>query len=400
MRPLRPYTTCRDALQHLGLPELGRPVHMKLRAKGQDGRKNGGDETRLSKRDKPAKVVTTKDQYKGGQIMLVDVPAAKAPFVPNGGDVSMMSRPDEPARVVLGHETAKGGQILIAPPSDGHPPARIDGLSPTIRSGGSGHSAPNVVMAVPEPRDRHPTSDPGAPARTLHAEGGREGRRESVLAWPWDRPSTTIQGDERLGVPGHHDPKIGNSQHKGANAVILSERAAAILQNFPDGECTGHRMADDDGIGLVKDDVRPGTRCPTCGEIRRWHFAGDTKAVRWGQIGQAMCPKLGEVVGLAIVEQMRAVQKDETKRKNGLRPSGDDGEALGAQAAVVEGRPPQERRQSRQQDPELRGDDEEAPRSAPHGDQPAAQTVRDLPADVRSRPAPQEAGQGVRDEVP
>ena len=53
------------------------------------------------------------------------------------------------------------------------------------------------------------------------------------------------------------------------DAVLLSERAAAILQGFPES----------------------------------WVFCGNTKTARWAQIGQAMPPALAEAVARAIVEQ-------------------------------------------------------------------------------------------------
>lgn len=87
------------------------------------------------------------------------------------------------------------------------------------------------------------------------------------LPWPWDRPSTTVMGDERLSVPGHHDPNVPNSIHKGPNAIILSELAAAILQGFP----------------------------------KKWKFTGKTKKARWSQIGMAMPPPLARAVATSIV---------------------------------------------------------------------------------------------------
>lgn len=51
------------------------------------------------------------------------------------------------------------------------------------------------------------------------------------------------------------------------NAVILSEKAAAILQGFP----------------------------------RRWKFTGKTKKTRWSQIGMAMPPPLARAVATSIV---------------------------------------------------------------------------------------------------
>lgn len=240
---LKPYVTCRDALQHLPLEQLGRPVHLRMRS-SRDGA--GADETRLSSTDAPAKVVVSKD-------------------------------------------TRKGGQILSAPRS-GHPAASPDAPSPTVRSGGDGHSAPNLVLNV-----RHPPSPIDEPAYTIAARDRCQGattlavrepdpnrppaapddvhraitgaRDQALLAWPWDRPST-------LPPPGHKDEnwqtKDGGRARSTPNAIVLSEQAAAILQGFPPG----------------------------------WLFAGATKKVRWSQIGQAMPPGLAEAVARAVAEQM------------------------------------------------------------------------------------------------
>jgi DNA (cytosine-5)-methyltransferase 1 len=87
--------------------------------------------------------------------------------------------------------------------------------------------------------------------------------------WPWTRPAMRIQRDDRIAPAGHH----GESQ---PDAVILSERAAAILQGFPD----------------------------------TWVFSGTTKRVRWSQLGQAMPPPLAEAVARAVVSQDRATGED------------------------------------------------------------------------------------------
>ncbi len=65
--------------------------------------------------------------------------------------------------------------------------------------------------------------------------------------------------------PGHHD----GSNLSAPGAVLLSERAAAVLQGFPES----------------------------------WTFAGATKRARWSQLGQAMPPPLAEAVARAVVEQ-------------------------------------------------------------------------------------------------
>jgi site-specific DNA-cytosine methylase len=214
---LAPWVTCRQALQHLPLEELGRPVRMKIRDAGEDGRKNGGDRSRCSK-------------------------------------------PDETARTVVAKADRKGGQILI--PSARHPTALMDGLSPTIRGGGNGHSAPQVVLAndrhppaspaspaptigskdrgqssvlfvgervlsdrdrsatrdepsptitaaargnqrldVMEPGSNHPITRPDEPSFVIKTNGGRAAQASTMMEWPWDRPCTTVQRDERIAPP-------------------------------------------------------------------------------------------------------------------------------------------------------------------------------------------------------
>lgn len=91
---------------------------------------------------------------------------------------------------------------------------------------------------------------------------------DKVLAWPWDRPSTTVQTDERIAPPGHHDESFATRSL--TNAVVISEEAGALLQGFPPG----------------------------------WKFVGKTKKSRWSQIGQAMPPPLAHAVALSVRKQM------------------------------------------------------------------------------------------------
>ncbi len=304
---LLPYVTCRRALEHLPLEELGRPVNMRLRERGEDGRKNGGDDTRCSSPEESARTVTARQHHKGGQILLGN----------HRHPTAEMGAPAPTVRTKA-NAGAQGANVLAAPRShDRHPESTLDQPGLTIKTNGGRNSRGGTSLLVDGVAQLERTKGPSRGARgTTFATGenpapavlGNEIGNGTTLEWPWDRPSTTIQGDERMGTPGHHDPKVGNSQHNGPNAVILSERAAAILQGFPDGECTGHEGPEEPGI--IADGVRPGEKCGFCGETRRWHFAGATKSARWSMIGQAMPPAFGEAVGRAIKEQMDAVQKN------------------------------------------------------------------------------------------
>jgi len=75
------------------------------------------------------------------------------------------------------------------------------------------------------PRRDHPPSEP-APTIT----GGDTGIVR--LSWVHERPSTTVQGDPRIGRPGHKDRDKGESQFA-VDSVRISVEEAAIIQSFP-----------------------------------------------------------------------------------------------------------------------------------------------------------------------
>lgn len=117
----------------------------------------------------------------------------------------------------------------------------------------------------------HPLSKPDEPGRTVTA---RDNRASTCVApWPWDRPSTTVTSRDVVPPPGHH-PESGSILSQ-PGAIKLSEKAAAILQGFPEG----------------------------------WTFVGETKKSRWSQIGMAMPPPLAAAVFRSIVlRERRAVR--------------------------------------------------------------------------------------------
>jgi len=51
-------------------------------------------------------------------------------------------------------------------------------------------------------------------------------------AWVTERPATTVQGDPRLGRPGHKERENGERQFE-QDSVRITVREAAILQSFP-----------------------------------------------------------------------------------------------------------------------------------------------------------------------
>lgn len=269
---LRPWVTCREALAHLEGDELGRPV--KMRKRTDHGKQKG------SVADRPARTVGTSNLSDGNNLAIprsrhdepvhtseLDAPAraittqCRAP----GHATTVLfnskhapSAPSAPSRTIGAKSRGNGAcAVSLAEPTSKHPAATPDEPSPTIRAGGGGHTGPHVMLANESgcKRKRPPSTQgpqstrvmsPDSPATTIQAREDRIGSGSPVLDWPWD---TSDDSD----------------------AVILSERAAAILQGFPD-----------DGS---------------------WTFCGETKKARWSQLGQAMPPALAYAVATSVRAQ-------------------------------------------------------------------------------------------------
>lgn len=238
IEPLRPWVTCREALGHLDPDELGRAV--KMRKRTQNGKQLG------SVADRPARVVGTSN-------------------LSDGNVIARATRHDAPVHT----------SEIDAPARSVTTQCRVAGHATTIVRAGCGQGATRALQL--EGRKKRPPStqgpqstrtlSPDKPATTVHAREDREGSGSPVLEWPWPRPATIVTSRAGLAPPGHHDEDFAILSRP--DAIILSERAAAILQGFPAG----------------------------------WAFVGETKKARWSQIGQAMPPALAEAVARAIVEQ-------------------------------------------------------------------------------------------------
>lgn len=225
---LRPWVTCRQALGHLSPEDLGTPV--RLRWRGCQGKQIA------SVPDRPARVVGTS----------------------NLSDGNVLAHADDAIRKVRRSQRDPGRK------------ARASGIDEvasvvTTRQNGDG----NTLVMGPNP---HKPSSPSSPSRTMTRNAMGDG---ALIEWPWDRPATTVTSTDRLAPAGHHEASFLS----GANAIKLSEKAAAILQGFPNG----------------------------------WVFAGATKKARWSQIGMAMPPPLGEAVARSIAAQLAASSPQKRK---------------------------------------------------------------------------------------
>ena len=232
--PLKPWVTCREALQHLPPDELGSPVRLRWRHQHPPA--------------PPAAIAT----------LTSDTVATKR--VRRASTKPRASSLDAPAGVVTSRENQGDGSVLILPR---HPPSGFDEPSRTVRAF-SGTTPDKLLVR----NGKHPPAEADAPAPTVGAKD-RGGQGAQVLDWPWERPSTVVHADVggRLAPPGHHGKTEENDNRgHGPNAIKLSEKAAAILQGFPDD----------------------------------WKFCGETKKARWSQIGMAMPPPFAEAVATSI----------------------------------------------------------------------------------------------------
>ena len=181
---LLPWVTCRDALGHLPLAELGRPVCLELRKPGEWS--GGGD-------------------------------GHSAPHVVLANSRHPPASPASPANTVGGKY--RGQSEILRADENGLPKSWKGSLSQSQR-------APFDVEGL---------------APTVLAREDRLANGASTMAWPWAADA---------------------SSSRRVNAIILSEKAVAILQGFPE----------------------------------TWVFSGATKKARWGQIGQAMPPPMAQAV--------------------------------------------------------------------------------------------------------
>lgn len=296
MVPLKPWVTCREALGHLAPEELGRAV--KMRKRNDNGAQKG------SVADRPARTVGTSNLSDGNNLAIpsrhdrpVHTSSADAPArslttqcraTGHASTIVFNDRHapatlDAPAPTLGAKQRGQSAQVLVMEPH--HPPGHIDEPSITIRAGsGGGANRAMLLNGEAARRKKRPpstqgpqstrTMSPDAPSMTVQAREDRVGRGSPVPDWPWPRPATTVSCRPGLAPPGHHDEDFAIMSLP--DAVVLSERAAAILQGCPD-----------DGS---------------------FKFCGDTKKVRWGQLGQMMPPALAEAVARSIVEQDKATR--------------------------------------------------------------------------------------------
>jgi site-specific DNA-cytosine methylase len=142
-----PWRTCRNALEHLPLDQLGKPARMRMRA--CNGKQLG------SIAEKPARVVGTS----------------------NLSDGNVLTHPDPGAR-----------SARVRPRHSAHPASNVDEPAHTLTcEGGRSQSYSHAGMLAVEPgvhttSDRHPALEADSPSTTIR--GGAKGTVIRVLCWP------------------------------------------------------------------------------------------------------------------------------------------------------------------------------------------------------------------------
>jgi site-specific DNA-cytosine methylase len=401
---LKPWITCGQALKHLTTEELGRPVKLRKREEGkrkadeftlQDPR---GGLNGLNTTDAPSHAIV-RNTHGNGCIMTWNEkhapadPRSPSPTVgarsrSQSAGVIMVDDEDTDDPVLRAYQDVDGnaetGWVDPTPEmstlhyTPNHPPSFDDEPAMAVRAGG-GEGA-RVALAINAPKTgRRRKRDDGRVGQgnrvgssenasaTITAKVSRVGAGEAhVLEWPWDRPATTVQGDDRLPPPGHHDEDYAFMSLP--NAVVISEKAASVLQGFPDFlVCKCGRSTHE-----IPWEKHP-KKCFVCGQtydVQPWAFIGKTKKERWSQLGQAMPAPLAFAVATSVVRQLRQtgyeVPQAETRREDPIRAPGGDVGTPSASARAKRTRTPQERGSARQ--PTVESGDQDPSRSlaSPH----------------------------------
>jgi DNA (cytosine-5)-methyltransferase 1 len=123
------------------------------------------------------------------------------------------------------------GSRQTADPQSAPAPAPAPAL--TSKSGGQWVLRTSFGKPAAGPKDAgtgsHGTHEMDPSKRPAHVVTSKA---KDWIAWPTERPATTVQGDPRVGRPGHKDRDKGERQFE-QDSVRITVQEAAILQSFP-----------------------------------------------------------------------------------------------------------------------------------------------------------------------
>jgi DNA (cytosine-5)-methyltransferase 1 len=95
---------------------------------------------------------------------------------------------------------------------------------------GAGRWTLRTSFGEPKPDDRNGSHEMDPFERPAHAVTTKT---KDWVAWPAARTATTVQGDPRIGRPGHKGRERGGESQFAQGAVRITVEEAAILQSFP-----------------------------------------------------------------------------------------------------------------------------------------------------------------------
>jgi site-specific DNA-cytosine methylase len=342
IEPLEPWVTCRDALRHLSLEELGTPVRLRWR----------NPDARASRTDKPARTqLGSRPGIQSPSLLVVhpkhppsdlDAPA-RTQIHGNGtsppcailsvgdGPRAMMRphEPDRPARTLTGNRQDSTHVLAVSRRHASHDdrPARTQ------------VALPNDGAVLAMSRDLHPPSDVDKPAQTItqeshHRPDGVLSESRRVGQWPSkgshmpsraDEPALvqtsatgatsgvmeeSRQADGKWPVSRATEPARLQASSSSVASSVLAEAADEWPWARPSTTVTkddrisppGHH----DGGSYMSRGVKLSEKARLVLQSfpEDWQLLSPTKTGRSSMLGQAMPPGLAEPVARAVRAQM------------------------------------------------------------------------------------------------
>lgn len=263
----------------LVVQEAGVASGPRARDRGRQGQGN-----RVGDASKPSATVVAKAARVGaGESVVFD--ASTFTIQDRRGGLEGLNTLDRPSKAIL-RNTHGNGSVIVT--SSKHPAITAS-------------SAPQYVIENP----KHPNATPDAPAPTMGAKQRMQGSQ--VLQYKPNHPPSKHDAPAmtQRGQAGHHDESYSILNTDG-DGIVISERAAAILQGFPDrvrcNACSWNVL-----VVPWENPFTDGQACE-CGHgqlyTHGWIFIGETKEQRWSMIGQAMPATLAHPVAESVVQQL------------------------------------------------------------------------------------------------
>lgn len=305
--PLKPWVTCREALGHLSLEELGKPVLLRWRNPDEKRRRldHAGDA------DRPARTQTATRPGPRNSATLVVNPK------------HMPASPDAPSPTVTAKDRCQSSDVLAV--HDRHPPSDLDAPART-QVFGNGVSPPGSVLAMS--RDLHPPSDADKPSQTITSQSHHrpdgviavgDGPKAMMRPQEAGRPARTLTGNRQDSSHILAERRVGQWASGGSHQPSRADRPA-LVQTAAAGSSTSQLMeagetwpwstlpslSTEDGRYSRGVKLSERARLILQGFPEDWVLDAPTKTARSSMLGQAMPPPLAAVVARSIRDHIKA----------------------------------------------------------------------------------------------